>query len=41
MTLQLSDHQAQTLSACGLCSRPLDWRAVKLALSWLAAERAA
>ena len=32
MTLQLTDHQAQTLAACALCHRPLDWRTVKAAL---------
>ena len=32
MTPQLTNRQAQILAACGLCSRPLDWRAVKTAL---------
>ncbi len=32
MTLQLTDRQARTLAACGLCHTPLDWRRVKPAL---------
>jgi len=32
MTLALTDRQAKILAACGLCSRPLDWRAAKRAL---------
>ncbi len=34
MTLTLSDEQAKILAACGLCSRPLDWRAAKAALEF-------
>ncbi|MDQ3317097.1 MAG: hypothetical protein M3522_07160 [Actinomycetota bacterium] len=30
--LELTDSQARTLAACGLCHTPLDWRRVKPAL---------